>query len=1138
MQNSNNKHFTHFKVHTQYSICEGAVKIESLKDFCKENKLVSVGICDTENLCGALEFSENISKVGTQPIIGTQINFKYEDTTGLLPLIALNENGYKKIIELSSKSYLENDVLSKPHLDIKELLDNISDVILLSGTNHGLFGKLFEKGRFDEIQKIYKDLLKNFKDNFYLEIQRHGDQNEISFEKFNLEQSFRLKIPIIASNEVYYLTKDMHEAHDALTCIGEKTYLNDKNRIKYSDQHYFKSSEEMCALFSDLPEALENNFNLPYRCSFRPQFSKPVLPNISTEKDGSADEILKKDSLNGLKEKFLKVFKIEEKNLINDEKFLFYKDRLDHELRIIIEMKYPSYFLIVSDYIKWAKKNDIPVGPGRGSGAGSLVAWCLSITDVDPIKFNLIFERFLNPDRISMPDFDIDFCEEKRDLVFEYLTTKYKDSVAHIITFGKLKARMVIRDVGRVLGLPYGFVDSISKMIPFDPSRPQSLIECINSEPRLQKLVNEDPRVKKLTDLSLKLEGLNRNVATHAAGVVIADRKLTEIVPLYKDASADLLLPSTQFDMYSAENAGLIKFDFLGLKTLTVINRTQKLIKKKDKNFNIEDINFEDQKVFELLSSGNTVGLFQVESAGMREALMQMKPNHIEDIIALVALYRPGPMSNIPVYNDCKHGRQTPDYLHPLLEDILKPTYGVIIYQEQVMQIAQKLSGFTAGEADILRRAMGKKKRAELEKQKQGFIAGALKNGISKDVAASIFLKIEPFAEYGFNKSHAAAYAIISYQTAFLKTYYPKEFFAASMTMDISNQNKLSEFHEELKRININVVRPDINKCYADFKFDEENFYYALGGIKSVGFDAISNVVEERLANGEFKSINDFLNRVNPKDINKLQLEGLVKAGAFDNIEKNRQALFNSIPNFILKTKNIHENKAANQIDLFGADEEQDNEIILNMEDWKFEDRLSREFEAVGFFISDHPLNQFKEIFDDYKIVDYIKFNSDDNIKDANIAATLLKISERKTAKGNSYGVIKFTDLTSVFELFIFSDILELNREILIEGNSLIITLIKTISNDENKLKRINVQKIASLKDLFNKPVSEIAFNIKTVDDIEKISKLLNEEGTTEVKINLETNDNNISFKLKNRRLIDRKAINLLRKDDISVIIQ
>ena len=828
---------------------------------------------------------------------------------------------------------------------------------------------------------------------------------------------------------------------------------------------------------------------------------------------------------------------MEENKLNTDEKFLTYKDRLDHELKIIIEMKYPSYFLIVSDYIKWAKNNDIPVGPGRGSGAGSLVAWCLSITDVDPIKFNLIFERFLNPDRVSMPDFDIDFCEEKRDLVFKYLTTKYKDSVAHIITFGKLKARMVIRDVGRVLGLPYGFVDSISKMIPFDPSRPQSLTECINNEPRLQKLINEDSRVKKLIDLSLKLEGLNRNVATHAAGVVIADRKLTEIVPLYKDASADLLLPSTQFDMYSAENAGLIKFDFLGLKTLTVINRTQKLIKKNVKNFNIEEIDFDDQKVFELLSSGNTVGLFQVESAGMREALLQMKPNHIEDIIALVALYRPGPMSNIPVYNDCKHGRQTPDYLHPLLEDILKPTYGVIIYQEQVMQIAQKLSGFTAGEADILRRAMGKKKRAELEKQKQGFITGALKNNISKDVAAGIFLKIEPFAEYGFNKSHAAAYAIISYQTAFLKTYYPKEFFAASMTMDISNQNKLSEFHEELKRININVVRPDINKCFADFKFDDDNFYYALGGIKSVGFEAISNVVKERLMNGAFKSINDFLNRVNPKDINKLQLEGLVKAGAFDGIETNRQALFNSIPNFILKTKNIHENKAANQIDLFGADEEQDNDIILNVEDWKFEDRLAREFEAVGFFISDHPLNQFKEIFNDYKIVDYLKFNSEDNIKDANIAATLLKITERKTAKGNSYGVIKFTDLTSVFELFVFSDILELNREVLIEGNSLIITLIKTISNDENRFKRINVQKIASLKDLFNKPVGEIIFNIKSTEDIDKILDFLKEEGTTEVKINLENNNNSISFKLKDKRFIDRKVINILRNNDISTII-
>ena len=610
-------------------------------------------------------------------------------------------------------------------------------------------------------------------------------------------------------------------------------------------------------------------------------------------------------------------------------------------------MNYSGYFLIVSDYIKWAKNNNIPVGPGRGSGAGSLVAWCLSITDVDPIKFNLIFERFLNPDRISMPDFDIDFCEEKRDQVFKYLTTKYKDSVAHIITFGKLKARMVIRDVGRVLGLPYGFIDSICKMIPFDPSRPLTLQESINVEPRLQKLINEDKRVSRLIELSLKLEGLNRNVATHAAGVVIADKKLTETVPLYKDSSADLLLPSTQFDMYSAENAGLVKFDFLGLKTLTVINNTQKLVEKKHPNFKIENINYEDQKVFDLLSSGKTVGLFQLESSGMKDALINMKPNHLEDIIALVALYRPGPMSNIPIYNDCKHGNREPDYLHPKLEEILKPTYGVIIYQEQVMQIAQVLSGFTAGEADILRRAMGKKKRAELEKQKERFVEGAYNNGISKDIAAGIFLKIEPFAEYGFNKSHAAAYAIIAYQTAFLKTYYPHEFFAASMSMELSNQKKLSEFYEELKRLNINIIRPDINKCYADFSSDGKNFLYALGAIKNVGFEAISKIVEERTKNGKFKDLTDFINRVNPKDINKLQLEGLVKAGAFDNLNNNRQSLYNSIPNIILKSKNIFENNSANQIDLFKEDN--DETYLEIIEDWNIDNKLSKEFETLGF---------------------------------------------------------------------------------------------------------------------------------------------------------------------------------------------
>ena len=1132
----NYKNFNHIKIHTQYSICEGALKINELAEFCKKNKIKGAGLSDTSNLCGALEFSENLSKSGTQPIIGTQINFKFKDIIGLLPLIATSEKGYQNIIEFSSNSYLKNNDKDEPHCNFNDVLSTVNDIIILSGTINGLIGKLFVKGRIEEIEEIYSNLKKKFKNNFYIEIQRHGDENEKTFEQFNLNLSKKLDIPIIATNEVFYISKDMHDAHDALICIGNKTYLNEKNRVKYSNNHYLKSDNEMEKIFSDLPEALENNYNLIYKCNFKPSFSKPVLPNISSDKGGNADENLIEDSNLGLKEKFLKIFKIDENNLFQNQEFKKYKQRLDHEIKIIIEMKYSSYFLIVADYIKWAKNNEIPVGPGRGSGAGSLVAWCLSITDVDPIKFNLIFERFLNPDRISMPDFDIDFCEEKRDLVFKYLNSKYKDSVAHIVTFGKLKARMVIRDVGRVLGLSYGFVDSISKMIPFDPSRPQTLTECINNEPRLIKLIKEDTRVKKLIDLSLKLEGLNRNFATHAAGVVIADKKLTNTVPLYKDMSTNLLLPSTQFDMYSAENSGLIKFDFLGLKTLTVINRTQKLINKKLKDFTIENIDFEDQKVFEMLSTGNTVGLFQLESAGMREALIKMKPNHLEDIIALVALYRPGPMSNIPTYNDCKHGKQQPDYLHPLLEEILKPTYGVIIYQEQVMQIAQKLSGFTAGEADILRRAMGKKKRAELEKQKMRFIDGAVKNGIKKDVAAGIFLKIEPFAEYGFNKSHAAAYAIIAYQTAFLKCYFPNEFFSASMTMDISSQSKLGEFYEELNRLDINVVRPNINKCYADFRSDNENFYYALGAIKNVGFEAISSIVEERKKNGKFKSINNFIERINPKNLNKLQLEGLVKAGAFDNLVDNRQSLYDSIPSLILKSKNIFENKSVNQTNLFEEEGIIEEDLLKKIEDWKFEDRLSKEFEAVGFFISDHPLNQFRDSFEDYNIISYIDFNNNE-IKEANIAATILKIQEKKTQKGNSYAIVKLTDLGSVFELFLFSDVLESNRDILIEGNSIILTLTKNNLEDDNRFKRINVRKVASLKNLYEKPINNIEILIKDQKYLNDVQKILEKNGQTQVIIKILDQDNKLVFNLKNRRLVDRKNLNLLKNQGISTNI-
>ena len=1136
MINNQKNSFTHFKIHTQYSICEGALKIEELKNFCKKNKIRSMGISDTSNLSGALEFSENISKQGTQPIIGTQIVFDYEGCKGLLTLIAKNDFGYKKLIELSSKSYLENDKIHDAHCKFEELLKIKDGVILMTGSVNGLFGKLFYKGRLKEIEKSYEILKSHFLDSFYIEIQRHDDLNEKNFEIFNLNLSYKLDVPIIASHEVFYIDKTMHDAHEALICIGNKSYLNDKNRISYSDNHYIKSDHEMIELFSDLPEALKNNFNLPYRCNFRPEKSDPILPNISSENEGSADEKLEKDSIEGLNQKFKLLFCNLNENPEKHFQYKNYKNRLIHELNIIKKMNYASYFLIVSDYINWAKNNDIPVGPGRGSGAGSLVAWCLLITDVDPIKFNLIFERFLNPARISMPDFDIDFCEEKRDLVFKYLYTKYKDSVAHIITFGKLKARMVIRDVGRVIGLSYGFVDNIAKMIPFDPSRPQSLTECINSEPRLQKLIKEDDKVKKLIELSLKLEGLNRNVATHAAGVVIADKKLTNTVPLYKDHSANLLLPSTQFDMYSAENAGLIKFDFLGLKTLTIINRAQKLIKEKNNLFEIEKISYEDKKVFETLASGNTVGLFQLESSGMKDALINMKPTDLEDIIALVALYRPGPMSNIPIYNQCKNNLRKPDYIHPMLEEILKPTYGVIIYQEQIMQIAQKLSGFTAAEADILRKAIGKKKRAEVEKQKLRFIEGAVNNGIKKDVAAGIFLKIEPFAEYGFNKSHAAAYAIIAYQTAYLKTHYPNEFFSASMTMDISNQKKLSEFYEELKRLKMNIIRPDINKCFADFKSDGNNFFYALGAIKNVGYEAISNIVIERKKNGIYKSFQDFISRTDPKNINKLQLEGLVKAGAFDNISKNRFSIFSSIPKLINLSKKLFENKSANQNSLFDNDETNENEILENIKDWGFEERLNKEFESLGFFISDHPLNQYKNVFEDYDLTNFNFFTNNENVKNSNIAATILKIQERKTNKGNPYAIIKFSDLGSVFEIFVFSEIFVNNREIINEGKSVIISVNKSLSENLSR-NRINITNIYPIDNFIDRPINKITFEIDNIEKIKTLSSILKNSGETDVQISYKANNNVATFKLENKRNVDRKIINVLKKSQISSII-
>ena len=1132
MNEVTNNNFTHLKIHTQYSICEGALKTADLAKYCKSNKIRAVGLCDSNNLCGALEFSESVAKSKTQPIIGTQINIKYKNHGGKISLFAKDINGYKNLIKLSSKSFLEVKHDEDPHCKIEDIEKNSKGLILLSGTFDGFFGKLFFKNLTDEIYLLLQRLKKVFGNNFYLEIQRHNDIGEKLFEKFLLKTSEELGLPIIATHEVFYLNKDMHEAHDAYLCIGEKTYVNVKDRRKYSDEHYLKTSEEMYKLFNDLPDALKNNENLPLRISYRPENSLPVLPNIETKEVKNIDDLLKKSSIEGLKEKLNEyVFPQSDQKRIKEITNIYNK-RLNHEISIISKMKYSSYFLIVSDYIKWAKKNDIPVGPGRGSGAGSLVAWVLSITDIDPIKFDLIFERFLNPDRISMPDFDIDFCEDKRDKVFEYLKNKYGKGVAHIITFGKLKARMAFRDIGRVLGLPYGYVDSLCKMIPFDPSRPLSLEKAIAQEPRIRKEEEKDPRVKKLVEISKKLEGLNRNMATHAAGVVIPAENLAEFVPLYKDPSSNSLLPSTQFDMYASEKAGLVKFDLLGLKTLTVINKTLSLLKERKINLDIHKIKLDDSKIFELLSSGHTVGLFQLESSGMRDALVNMKPNKFEDIIALVALYRPGPMANIPTYNQCKHGVKEPDYLHPKLKKILEPTYGVIIYQEQVMQIAQALSGFSAGEADILRNAMGKKKRLELEKQKERFVSGAVKNGITKETAVFIFGKIEPFGGYAFNKSHAAAYALIAYQTAYLKAYYPNEFIAASMSNELSNTDKLSEFFEELKRLNIKIQQPCLNKCFSEFIPKENTLFYALGAIKNVGLEAISYVVKEREKNGQFKSISDFINRVKPKNINKLQLEGLVKAGAFDSIFKNRKALYDNIPNIIQNLKTIYENKIQNQSSLFSDESHKVSYLIKdkNNSNWSNEEILSKEFESVGFYMSNHPLEDYEAVLNQYNVKSFKDF---ENLKgnESFIAGTLMSKKEKKTSKGKSFAIVKFSDLSKTFELFLFSEMLELNRKILIEGKSFILTVIKDKENNENRFRRINVRKVVSLDEITKKNYTSVKIEIHNEDDLNKLYEAIKEKGDSRIEISIKKDDKNYLFELKDKRKFDYQILKYLNKE-------
>ena len=1128
------------KIHSQFSICEGAVKIKRLSEFCKKNKVSAVGICDNENLSGALEFSNELSKIGTQPIIGTNIFLKEivdnEIFYGKISLFAKNITGYKNILKLSSKSYLnlkDDDI--KPNISL-DLLKKYSDgIIIFIGGSRSLFSDLFLKNKDSFCHKKISDLKKCFYQNIYIEIQRHNEFHESQLERKLLTIASELQIPIIGTTEVFYLSKSEHAAHDAYICVGQKSYVNEKNRLKYSDKHYFMQSQELIELFKDLPDAIENNRNFKYRFSYYPKKNKPLLPHfVDDNKD--VDEVLKNKAQQGLIERLEKfVYPRLDNKIKNEDIKKLYETRLNYEVSVISNMKFSGYFLIVSDYINWAKSNNIPVGPGRGSGAGSLVAWCLSITDLDPIRFGLIFERFLNPDRISMPDFDIDFCQDGRDEVIKYVKDKYPNKVAQIITFGKLQARMALRDIGRVLGLPYGRVDQLCKMIPFDPSRPLSLAESIAIEPRLQKEEKNDPVIKKLIDYSLQLEGLYRNVATHAAGVVIADRNLNELVPLYKDLSSTLPIPVTQFDMKSSEEIGLVKFDFLGLKTLTVIKKTIQFIHKDDPGFDISKIDLSDKKTFKLLSSGETMGIFQLESSGMREVLKQLKPNKFEDIIALVALYRPGPMQNIPTYISRKHGKEQPDYLHEKLENILKETYGVIIYQEQVMQIAQALSNFSASKADILRKAMGKKKSAEMDRQKKDFIDGAVTNGISQEQAVYIFQLVEKFAQYGFNKSHAAAYALIAFQTAYLKTHFPIYFFCASMNTELSNTDKLNLFYEELKRLKIDIRPPNINYSYAEFLPRQKTIYYALSAIKAVGYEAISNIVKEREKNGIFNSISNFLSRTESKNLNKLQLEGLIKSGSLDNLDQNRKKLYENVPDFIKQSKSSDETNSDNQNFLF-AKEFQENDNINKrnntLADWDQNDKIKKEFESIGFFVGEHPLKSNLGILKQFKVISYIDFKINNKLNEGMIAGTLISIQEKKTAKGNPYAIVKFVDLGSMFELFIFSEKLVVNRTNLLVGNSFLIKVKKETNKDS--IERINLDNIFLIDDLKNKNIEKVTFKINNLNSLSLIKDRLKQKGSSEVSIIFEDKSSAVySFTLNSGLRVLQKDIEFLENNQI-----
>ena len=1059
--------FVHLRLHTAYSLSEGAIRVPELVKMTRAGGMPAVAMTDTNNLFGAMDFSGACAGAGIQPIIGCQLSVAVEEAeangprAGRLPSVvalAKNRHGYGNLMRMLKTAYLDVGEQADPHVPLAVLEADAEDLILFSGGAGGPVGRLLLAGKQDAAEALARRLLDAYGDRFYMEIQRHGTEDEAQTEPAFLEFAHQLGVPLVATNEAFFTTRDMYDAHDALICIAEGAYVVESDRRRLTPEHYLKSGEEMRKLFDDLPEAVDNTLVVARRCAFMVEKIKPILPPYDCGEGHNEETELRRMAAEGLEARLeAQVYTDDMDEAKREEVARPYRERLEYELGVIVQMGFPGYFLIVSEFIQWAKAHGIPVGPGRGSGAGSVAAWSLTITDLDPLRFGLLFERFLNPERVSMPDFDIDFCQDKRDRVIHHVQDKYgRDMVAQIITFGKLQARAVLRDVGRVLQMPYPQVDRISKLVPNNPAKPVTLEQAINVEPQLRQMIDDDPSVAELVNIAKRLEGLYRHASTHAAGVVIGDRPLQELIPLYRDPRSDM--PVTGFNMKWVESAGLVKFDFLGLKTLTVLAKAVEFI---GDGIDLSNLPLDDRSTYEMLGRGETSGVFQLESAGMRDVLKGLKPDSLEDIIAVVALYRPGPMDNIPSYIARKHGQEEPDYLYPTLEGILKETFGIMIYQEQVMQIAQELSGYTLGGADLLRRAMGKKIQAEMDKQRKIFVEGAVGRGVPKEKANDIFDQVNKFAGYGFNKSHAAAYALVAYQTAYLKANHPVAFMAATMTLDMQNTDKLAAFRQELDRLGIPLLPPDVNASGPDFKVEGHAVRYALAAIRNVGHAAMEAVVAEREKNGPFADLFDFADRIDPHMVNKRQLENLARAGAFDRLEKNRRRVYEGVESLVRQAAAAAEDRASNQINLFGGDTAKANRPNLpEIPDWPAMERLREEFEAIGFYLSAHPLDTYGKSLKRIGTRSFAELAAGNDPGPVALAGTVIAVRRRTSSRGNPYAFVQLSDTSGVFEVTVFSEILSSCGELLTVGNNVFLKVSPQREGDSLRLTAMSVDSL------------------------------------------------------------------------------